>query len=546
MTDILAGSEAFGFSSALKLVKTELFSSLEQAAAHLDALGEQNNPEMLRAFLEEVQQLRGTFKMLNFRVGERLCEELAETGRALRNQPLTLQTLGAFTQAILYLKRYLDLASQGEPLAPSLLVPTLNVVRKERKDVPLPEAYFFIANLRPQIAQPTPVAVDAFPYRRARQLFQLGLLGLIRGNGRRGPLVIMSRAVRRFEQLSRGNTAWLFWYVVSGALEALAQEKFEMTAQRLSLLGALDRQVRRVQDLESKAFLEKAPDWLLKEFLYLVAIAEPDSNLLQRLQQTFQVTGEIRETKLALVRARLNGPDQSALDSLAQALQEELQSIKDLVDIFERTDINEQNFNDLCSALNRIADTLVVANLAQAQERTRTVLARVKKQGMAGVKANLVPLADDILQIEQDVRTLTQTGLDKKALVDPLSLKEARIALVGESLAALGMVKRAISSYIDSNNDKLHINNIGKNLVDVAGAMMFLENAQAYKMLLEMDRFIRKQVLEASNPPTQASMEAFADAISAIEYYLDSIDIPGAGAEDALKLVVESVKLLRG
>ena len=42
---------------------------------------------MLRAFLEEVQQLRGTFKMLNFRVGERLCEELAETGRALRNQP---------------------------------------------------------------------------------------------------------------------------------------------------------------------------------------------------------------------------------------------------------------------------------------------------------------------------------------------------------------------------------------------------------------------------------------------------------------------------
>ena len=67
-------------------------------------------------------------------------------------------------------------------------------MRKERKDVPLPEAYFFIANLRPQIAQPTPVAVDAFPYRRARQLFQLGLLGLIRGNGRRGPLVIMSRS----------------------------------------------------------------------------------------------------------------------------------------------------------------------------------------------------------------------------------------------------------------------------------------------------------------------------------------------------------------
>src|SRR5690554_7431584 len=89
----------------------------------------------------------------------------------------------------------------------------------------------------------------------------------------------MSRAINRFEALSRGNSVWLFWYVVSGALEALAQPEFEMTQQRLILLRTLDMQVRRVQELEGNLSAEKAPDWLLKEFLYLVSLAQPETKL---------------------------------------------------------------------------------------------------------------------------------------------------------------------------------------------------------------------------------------------------------------------------
>src|SRR5690606_15090615 len=127
-------------------------------------------------------------------------------------------------------------------------------------------------------------SLQNFPFRRARQLYQLGLIGLIRGNGRRGPLQVMLRAVRRFEQASRGGASWSFWNVVAGALEALSQDNCDMTPQRLSLLGALDRQVRRIQDTEGRSFSEKLPHWLLKEFLYLVALAEPETPHLQALQ----------------------------------------------------------------------------------------------------------------------------------------------------------------------------------------------------------------------------------------------------------------------
>ncbi len=547
MAELSTGSETSQFAVSLRLVKNELANALDQAATQLDAYAEQGNAEHLRAFLEEVQQIRGTFKMLDFRAGERLCEELAETGRVVRNQEVTESSLGAFTQAIVFLKRYVDFAVNGEAVAPSLLIPTINLVRRERREKPLPEAYFFLVNLRPKLAAPQATgSLQNFPFRRARQLYQLGLIGLIRGNGRRGPVQVMLRAVRRFEQASRGGASWSFWNVVAGALEALSQDNFDMTPQRLSLLGALDRQVRRIQDTEGRSFSEKIPDWLLKEFLYLVALAEPETPHLQALHSLYHVGQEVREKQLALTRGRLSGPDQSALNSLAEALQEELQSVKDLIDLFERTDISEQNFDELLVSLNRIADTLQIANLADAAARTRNLEQRLQQSGAQGLQRELTYTADEIIHIEQAMRALTQHGLDSAALVDPVSLNEARIAVLSESMTALTMIKRAVGSYLDSNNDKLHIRNVGKSLIDVAGAMMFLEKEPVYQMLLQLEQFIRKQVLDTDIQPPAGRMEAFADAISAIEYYLDSLNGQSAGAEEAVQLAADSIRQLRG
>ncbi len=546
MNDNLIGSGTFQFLSSLKLVKAEIVNSLERATNELDLYSEQNDTEHLRSFLEEVQQIRGTFKMLDFRAGERLCEELAETGRIVRNQDISESTLNAFMLAIVFLKRYLDFVSHNESVAPSLLIPTINLVRSERGDKPLPEAYFFTANLRPKYQPLAAIPnVANIPYRRARQMYQLGLLGLLRGQGRRGPVQVMLRAINRFEQLSRGNSAWLFWYVVSGALEALAQPEFEMTPQRLTLLRFLDLQVRRVQELEGKVAADKVPDWLLKEFLYLVAIAQPDSELLKAQQALFKVDNEIKEKLLSQTRSKMRGPDQEALDSLSKALQEEIQSVKDQVDLFERTEVTEQNLKDLLDSLAKIADTLSISNLTTTAERTSSLMQHIAKIGIAGIPNGLVYIADEVIKVEQDMRALKHGGLDKTAIVDPVSLNEARISIISESMSALTLIKRSIGSFLDSNNDKMHIKNVSKGLTDVAGAMVFLEKEAVTKMLFALDVFIRKQVLESVTIPSQVKMEAFADTISAIEYYLDTIDSQGKGADEALKLAANSIVQLQ-
>jgi len=64
-------------------------------------------------------------------------------------------------------------------------------------------------------------------------------------------------------------------------------------------------------------------------------------------------------------------------------------------------------------------------------------------------------------------------------------------------------------------------------------------------MLIDLDTFVTKQVLEEDLPPSEAKMEAFADAITAIEYFLDSLNGQSAGAEEALQLARESISHLR-
>lgn len=547
MNDISRGNGDFQFLSSLKLVKDEIVNALERATNELDIYSETNDADRLRSFLEEVQQMRGTFKMLDFRAGERLCEELAETGRLARNQAVAESTLNAFMQALVFLRRYLDFVTNNEPVSPSLLIPTINLLRLERGEKTLPEAYFFMANLRPKYQPLQPVTNLAnIPYRRARQMYQLGLLGLLREQGRRGPIQVMSRAINRFEALSRGNSVWLFWYVVSGALEALAQPEFEMTQQRLILLRTLDMQVRRVQELEGNLSAEKAPDWLLKEFLYLVSLAQPETKLIKDIQELFKVNDQVKESLLAQTRAKMSGPDQTALDSLSQALQEEIQSVKDQLDLFERTDVSEQNLKDLLESLSIIEDTLTISNLEKTSALTHKLIQHLKAVGAAGIPAELTTIADQVIQIEQDMLALKHGALDSAATVDPVVLNEARITIISESMTALTLIKRAVGSFLDSNNDKMHIKNVSKGLLDVAGAMVFLDNTDVTKMLLILEEFIRKQVIDSATPPSQSKIEAFADTISAIEYYLDTMIGQGSASSEALKLAASSIKQIQG
>ncbi len=529
--------------STLNLVRKEVDGALDQAAVQLEHYAESANGDDLKGFLGEVQQVRGTFKMLDFRAGERLCEELADTGRLLLNsEGENRNALESFSKSIMILKRYVEMVANGQLVAPGLLLEVINDVRKNRQEKALPGAYFFMVNLRPKLdIPPAPAKPSPIPYRRVRQLFQVGMLGVMRNQGRKGAMNVMGRAVSRIEKASRGQPSWGFWYAVKAALEALNQEAFEIDLARVMLMRSLDGQLRKLEDSDGQLLNEKQPDWLLKEFLYLISLAEPETALINKAQADFNLPSELREVHLAEARRKLSGPDQSAMDSLTEALQDELHGIKDLLDLAERTDGFDDSFSDLSISLRRIADTLIMVNLPHTADRTMAIAESLRADGEA-FDIKMQKVADQVLRVEQDVRGLSVNAeIDISSKVDPLSLLEARIAAISESQSALSVTKRAIGSYVDSNGDKLHIKNVGKTLLDVSGALFFLDQEDVSALMIDLQRFVEDKIVDGDIPPTEDKIEALADAISAIEYYIDSLTGQTAGASEAITLAKESI-----
>lgn len=532
--------------STLNLVRKEVDGALDQAAVRLEHFSESGNADDLKGFLSELQQVRGTFKMLDFRAGERLCEELADTGRILtQSEGENRHALDAFSKSIMTLKRYVEMVSNGQLVAPGLLLDVINDVRKSRQEKALPGAYFFMVNLRPKLDIP-PAAANpvAIPYRRVRQLFQIGLLGVMRNQGRKGALNVMGRAVSRIEKASRGLHGWGFWYAVKAALEALNQEAFEIDLSRVMLMRALDNQIRKLEDSDGQLLTDKQPDWLLKEFLYLISLAEPETALINKAQQDFSLPSDLREVQLAEARRKLSGPDQSAMDSLTDALQDELHGIKDLLDLAERTDGFDDSFSDLSVSLRRIADTLIMVNLPHTADRTMAIAESLRSENEA-FDIKMQKVADQVLRVEQDVRGLAlNTEVGGSSKVDPLSLLEARIAVISESQSALSVTKRAIGSFVDSGGDKLHIKNVGKTLLDVSGALFFLDQESVASLMVSLQQFVELKIIESDESPDESKMEALADAISAVEYFIDSLTGQSAGASEAVALAKESIQQL--
>jgi hypothetical protein len=526
--------------STLNLVRKEVDGALDQAAVRLEHYAESGNADDLKGFLGEVQQVRGTFKMLDFRAGERLCEELAETGRYFVQIADNQSALDAFSKSVMVLKRYVEMVANGQHVAPGLLLDVINEVRKCRTEKPLPGAYFFMVNLRPKLDIPPAAKLVPIPYRRVRQLYQVGLLGVITNKGRKGAINVMGRAITRIEKASRGQQSWGFWFAVKAALEALNQEAFEIDLTRVLLMRSLDNQIRQLEESEGRLLNEKQPDWLLKEFLYLISLAEPETALINKAQVDFKLPSDLKEVQLAESRRKLNGPDQSAMDSLTEALQDELHGIKNLLDLAERTDGFDDNFSDLSNSLYKIADTLTIVNLPQTAERTIAIAKSLSGNEQAFDK-KMQTVADQVLRVEQDVRGLAvNTNLETTSRVDPLSLLEARIAAISESQSALTITKRSIASYVDSNNDKMHIMNVGKSLLDVSGALFFLDQEEVSLLVNKIQRFVEEKIINSDFSPTEEKIEALADAISAVEYYVDSLMGQGTGASEAVTLAKES------
>ncbi|HWV08894.1 MAG TPA: ferrous iron transporter B, partial [Pseudomonas sp.] len=345
-------------------------------------------------------------------------------------------------------------------------------------------------------------------------------------------------------------------WIAAAAVEAQIDGQLLPRKSRKQLFSRLDRELKQM--LGNSVY--EAPRSLLKELLYLVALADSHGPQVASLREVFGLTPlPFTDHLLEEEYRRLSGPGQSVMRSLSSAIREELASVKDMLDLIERGTFQMDSLGNLHALLGRLSKTLGMVGLSSAGNSLNAQL-----QVVAGWSEEQPPqteelhkLADAVLYVEGMVASLERG--DERREIRPTAaqpgneaesfafhqLNEARIVVVDEAQAGLALAKRAITAYLESNGDRMHLSNVPFSLQAVRGGLWFLGQERASLLVGACSDYIQEQMLDAPQMPSEQMLETLADALTSLEYYLEAGAVLRPETQPSvLDLASESVRAL--
>ncbi|MBB6343119.1 hypothetical protein HNP49_003307 [Pseudomonas fluvialis] len=546
--------------TSLSLVRDELFATIEQAELSLEQfIGERSNGHLLQQAVEGLQQIRGTLKLIELTGAEMLAQEMldqandipAGAGNERDDQ------LSALSSALYVLRRYLESVDANRQEIPELLLPTINELRRAGGQALLPESFFFSARLdqpRPPRAQAASDDVHA-DGRRLRHMYQVGLLGYIREQNAVASLRLMGRAMERLDSLLGEQAAARLCWMAAGAIEAIIDGQLLPRRSRKQLFSRLDRELKSL--LGNPGY--EPPRAMLKELLYLVALADSKGERCEQLREALSFTSlPFTDYMLEEEYQRLAGPGHAVLRSLSSAIRDELTAVKDLLDLIERGSAQGESFGNLHAVLGKLGKTLGMVGLTSAGNALQAQMPVVASWSEGGEVTGeaLNRLAEAVLYVESMVASLERgerrdvrpqevlPGQEAESFATH-QLAEARIVVVDEAQAGLSLAKRAITAYLESSGDKLHLANVPVTLQAVRGGLWFLNQGRAAMLVGACADYIQSKMLETTQMPSEQMLETLADALTSLEYYLEAgAVLRPETTPSVLDLAEESVRAL--
>ncbi len=554
-------------SQSFDLVKSEIEQTIKNAEASLERFQEnRESGEDLQNCLDYLNQLRGIFILVELRAGTLLCQEAVSMANdvpvgANDDKNILLTTLNS---ALFILRRYVEYYQQQRADHPELLLPVINDLREARREKPYPESCFFEIDVkeRPDFCSNIPVepfegneAEYEVLARRMRLTFQVALLGVLREKNEVVSKKLFARAARGFVRLCKGAPMAQMWCLVAMVADAMLDRNMGFSKARKRLLMRIEKYSRELVYVGKVATGKDAPDSLIRDLVYLLYRSGSANPEVTATLSAFGVApAEFPDSMFDAHARRLYGPGADVLQSLSTALLDELNQLKDKLDIVERgiePDLAE--LSSIADVLERLANTLLMLDLNQLGAMARSEAAKLRgweKENRLPAESELYLLADSVLGIEDAVLQIVTRGITSEtdALAggqrnreESLYLREATFVVAEEAKNALTLAKRAVTAFIESDYDKLHLANLPGTLHSIWGGLQMLGDPDAARVLERVAASIQHRLLDANEPPANQVLEALADGLTSLEYYIESIGRREERNSDLLKLAESSL-----
>ncbi|SMF38847.1 hypothetical protein SAMN02745866_02479 [Alteromonadaceae bacterium Bs31] len=564
-------TDAVNFQS-LNMVRDELVATIDASAQNLETfVSNEQDSDVLQSCINGIRQIVGILRLIQFRGACLLAEELLVTANDISpgsEGPAFNRRMEVISNTFFVLTRYLEYIQQVERKVPVLLIPQINELRKLRAEPAITECHFFHVDLGNTPPLPRVESLDlqsqsfTSTVRRLRQMYQIGLLGLLREKQIKNSLALMRRALIRLQRLSGNDKPlMLLWWLGNLALDVIQSENMSLLETRKILFGRIDRVIRQVQEKGESALSAAPPRSILKELVYLLALSGKENEELAAIKKAYGVESfSYSDKDLANERDALNGPSAHTVMSLAKVLQAELASSKKVLESAAQSSSQKiDDIDEFVGNLQKIAEILSVVGLVSPSNILKEEIKRIrlwKLQEDGPDPDELADVANTMLYLDSAVSALEHAKLSDEKLTEASKiaqeeiiasseLSEAGRIVIEECEAGLSLTKRALSAFADSNYDTGHIRNIAKTLNTVRGGLIMLKKEHAANLLSRCVDFVDGVLMDQDHPAAlKELLETFADAIVSIEYYLDSASSSLKMDESVLKVAEESLEAL--
>ncbi|MDF1822086.1 MAG: Hpt domain-containing protein [Alcanivoracaceae bacterium] len=548
---------------ALDWVKGEIQETLNQSQQALEAYVENPDDSTRMRFCQTyLHQVVGTLQMVEFYGAALLAEEMEKLAASLLDGKVSQveDAQETLMRAILQLPPYLDRIQQSRRDQPLVLMPLLNDLRAARGESLLSETALFKPDLAGGAGHgdvPEPVSSDpSFPAlaRKIRQMYQIALLGVIRSDNLATNYSYMAKVFAKLRQLTGDAQMSPLWVIAAAMVEGLSANSIQAGTSVKSVLGHVDRILKKITVEGSEVLRQTPPAELLKNLLYYVAKAEKETPLVVQVRETYRLADALPdEDALNEERARMSGPDQAAMGSVAQALCEELNKVKDALEAFvhnEDTDVSR--LAPQSQILKQVSDTVAVLGLGQPRQLINDqleVLDGMVSGSKPADRSALMDVAGALLYVEATLQGMsgerrTSSG-DGALAAAPDHVEKARDAVIRESRAGLEEAKDGIVEFIASQWDRSHLQGVPDKLTAVRGGLEVILLARPSAILRQCVNYINEKLLgEEESKPDWRAMDTLADAITSVEYYLERLTDDPDTSDDILDVARSSVASL--
>ncbi|OUS17666.1 hypothetical protein A9Q88_02620 [Gammaproteobacteria bacterium 50_400_T64] len=442
---------------------------------------------------------------------------------------------------------------------PCLLLPEMTALRRFRGATPLYE-YHLLSGLEwPSFGSLTQdeelIGPQTEGLKRWHHLYQLGLLDIIRNNNRHKALFNLFRVAGRLQKVAVSARESDYWWVFAVTIKGFAEKKLSLQPERIRLLAAVEKQLRLLAATENRGGRSPYPEGLWRAFVSLLAMTDMSSD--PRAKQIGVPELLFSDSAISSVRNAITG-ELDADKNIFEAMTTAVSSLRVLLDSVDESGdvISGEKLNELSAGFEGLADGCEHAGFRGLARQYKQFCSRLTSCDEAGLPTDMLSeFTDAILHVEcaiADFYGKTPQVEQIKAWEDqPLMailqkslLKTAQVAVVAETSSRLGDIKQLVDNVASGYASAEVVPELELAFAEIEGSSNMLNMTRLASLAQRCLALAKDVLFEDDNKENAKAIEAFADTIVCLEYFLDGCMMGDNADESSLDIANECLSAL--